>query len=102
MGAFTTSSNPSNVNIGAPQTGSNPNAPVVSYGSQPQAKGGAMPQYGSPNSTQPAGTGGSTVTFPSQSGQPEMGAPNKYANTVQPINNTNIQPVMGAMKGKGS
>lgn len=98
MGSFSPLPNSS---ANAPQIGANPNSTPVSYGSQPTGKSGAMPQYGSPNSTQPAGKGGSTVTFPSQSGQPEMGVPNKYANTVQPINNTNIQPVMGAMKGKG-
>lgn len=107
------------VGANPPQTGANPNPPAVSYGSQPAGKGAppsALPQYGSPNTTQPAGKGGmsaaqpatpaakggSNVTYPSQSGQPQMGVPNKYANTVQPIDNTNIQPGMGAMKGKGS
>lgn len=50
---------------------------------------------------QPAAKGGSNITYPSQSGQPEMGAPNKFANTVQPIDNQQASATMGVMKGKG-
>lgn len=66
-----------------PQSGINPNPPVVSYGVQQQ---------------QPAGKGGSSVTYPGMSGQPSMGMPNKYSNTVQSGDN---QTIAGVSRGKG-
>ena len=51
--------------------------------------------------TQSFGKGGS-VTFPSQNGQPRMGQPNNYSNTVGPWDNANIQPRQTQSgKGKG-
>lgn len=44
-------------------------------------KGGSQ-QYGTPEQMQ--GSQGA-VTFPSQGGQPEMGMPNAYSNTVGPV-----------------
>ena len=58
-----------------------------------------------PNGTsgQPMGKGG-RVTFPGQGGQPKMGVPNTYSNTVGQWDNASIQPQqsrMGGGKGKG-
>ena len=50
---------------------------------------------------QPMGKGGS-VSFPSQGGQPRMGRPNNYSNTVGPWDNASIQPRQTQSgKGKG-
>jgi hypothetical protein len=42
------------------------------------------------NSSVPQGKGGS-VTTPVTSGQPQMGVPNQYANTIQSGDNTTTQ-----------
>jgi hypothetical protein len=44
------------------------------------------------------GLAGGRVTMPSQGGQPEMGMPNAYENTVQPYNPQQPKP----STGKGS
>ena len=50
---------------------------------------------------QPMGKGG-RVTFPSQGGQPQMGRPNNYSNTVGGWDNASIQPRQTQSgKGKG-
>lgn len=53
----------------------------------------------------PGGKGG-RVTYPGQSGQPQMGRPNQYSNTVGPWDNATIgnqQPrTFGSGKGKGA
>lgn len=51
---------------------------------------------------QPAAKGGSNITYPEQSGQPTMGAPNQYASTIQPMGNPGARAVGASMKGKGS
>lgn len=84
--------------------------------SAPQGKGpiGSGGQYSQMNIAQPTnqqtnqsdgiarpqGKGGN-VTFPSQSGQPQMGKPNTYSNTVGPWDNASIQPRTQSGKGKG-
>lgn len=51
----------------------------------------AFNPYGNrPASSSPAGKGGS-VTTPVTSGQPQMGVPNQYANTIQSGDNTTTQ-----------
>jgi len=70
----------------APQTGVNPTPPNVSYGVQ--------------QPVQPSGKGGSNVTYPGMSGQPAIGMPNKYSNTVQTGDNQAI-PGMTSIRGKG-
>ena len=64
-------------------------------------------QNGQPSQTgqsdgiaRPSGKGGQ-ITFPSQSGQPQMGRPNAYSNTVGPWDNASIQPRTQSGKGKG-
>lgn len=68
-----------------PQTGINPNPPSVSYGVQ-QPVG------------IPSGKGGSNVTYPGAAGQPQIGMPNKYSNTVQSGDNSGMS---GVSRGKG-
>jgi hypothetical protein len=65
-------------------------------------EGGGM--SGIPNNQQygqPSGKGGRNVTMPSQGGQPRMGMPNAYSNTIQPWDNASIQPQKKSGKGKG-
>ena len=90
----------------------------VASSTQPQGKGGyQLPQPGQQNPADMVGpavqqTGqfqqgsgkGGRVTFPSQNGQPQMGQPNNYSNTVGQWDNASIQPhqrPMGGGKGKG-
>ncbi len=82
----------------------------VAPSTQPQGKGFASPtqpsnptaDVGSPQPLpQPQGKGG-RVTFPSQNGQPRMGVPNNYSNTVGQWDNASIQPRQTQSgKGKG-
>lgn len=45
---------------------------------------------------------GSRVTYPGQGGQPRMGVPNNYSNTVGQWDNASIQPAQTQSgKGKG-
>lgn len=52
-----------------------------------------------PNSQQPQGKGASTNS--ATSGQPRMGQPNNYTNTVGGWDNASIQPQRSGGKGKG-
>ena len=61
---------------------------------QPQANDGAI------DPTQ--GMMGGQVTMPSQGGQPQLGMPNAYSNTVSPWDNSINQPKQGSGKGKGA
>jgi len=76
----------------------------VASSTQPQGKGFASPtQPSNPNAdvAVPQGKGGN-VTFPSQGGQPKMGIPNNYSNTVGQWDNASIQPRQTQSgKGKG-
>lgn len=80
-----------------PATGANPNPAPVQQGApmtyQPMGKGG---------SSGAGGKGGSSITFPSTSGQPQMGVPNSYANTIQSGDNSVTPQPIGQRKGKGS
>jgi hypothetical protein len=66
--------------------------------SSPQGKGGV--QAASPQPQQSQGKGGN-VTYPGQGGQPQMGKPNTYSNTVGPWDNASIKPQTQSGKGKG-
>lgn len=73
---------------------------------QPQGKGGQMPAPAqseqSDGIVRPQGKGGA-ITYPGQSGQPQMGRPNQYSNTVGPWDNATIQqPIRQNGKGKGA
>jgi hypothetical protein len=54
-----------------------------------------------PSRQQPMGKGGRNITMPGQGGQPRMGQPNAYSNTIQPWDNASIQPQRQSGKGKG-
>jgi hypothetical protein len=55
-----------------------------------------------PYKPSPMGKGGSrNITMPGQGGQPRMGQPNAYSNTIQPWDNANIKPQNQSGKGKG-
>ena len=71
---------------GAPADVNNPAAPNYN------------PAAGGPN-MQPQGKGSSTNS--ATSGQPRMGLPNNYANTVGGWDNASIQPQRSGGKGKG-
>jgi hypothetical protein len=45
---------------------------------------------------------GGKVTMPNQGGQPQLGMPNAYSNTVSPWDNSSNQPKQGSAKGKGA
>ena len=45
---------------------------------------------------------GGQVTMPGQGGQPQLGMPNAYSNTVSPWDNSINQPKQGSGKGKGA
>lgn len=45
---------------------------------------------------------GGKVTMPNQGGQPQLGMPNAYSNTVSPWDNSVNQPKQGSGKGKGA
>jgi hypothetical protein len=78
----------------------------VAPSTQPQGKGFASPpQQDAPNIAtlegQPQtrqGKGGS-VTLPGQGGQPKLGQPNMYPNTVGQWDNASIQPQQSRNRG---
>lgn len=81
--------------VQAPQTSQGKSGPA------PQAPQQLAPPEGqSDGISRPAGKGGQ-ITYPGQSGQPQMGKPNQYPNTVGSWDNAtiNTQPVG---KGKGA
>lgn len=45
---------------------------------------------------------GGQVTMPGQGGQPQLGMPNAYSNTISPWDNSVNQPKQGSGKGKGA
>lgn len=76
----------------------------VGQSTQPQGKGFASPQShpvditaAQPQETR-QGKGGS-VTLPGQGGQPKMGQPNPYPNTVGQWDNASIQPQQSRNRG---
>jgi hypothetical protein len=60
----------------------------------------AVPDGTAGQQIQPMGKGG-RVTYPGQGGQPQMGQPNNYSNTVGGWDNASIQPQAKSGKGKG-
>ena len=59
-----------------------------------------QPNEGAIDPTQ--GMMGGQVTMPGQGGQPKLGMPNAYSNTVSPWDNSVNQPKQGSGKGKGA
>lgn len=96
MGAFSTqTSAPAPMSPAPQQSAQAAPVSIAAPAEQPHGKGGST--YSSPAS----GKGGSNFTFPSASGQPQMGVPNKYSNTVQPVDNMQAPAVLGTGRGKG-
>ena len=60
----------------------------------------SQPNDGAIDPTQ--GMMGGQVTMPGQGGQPQLGMPNAYSNTVSPWDNSINQPKQGSAKGKGA
>jgi len=73
---------------------------------QPQSGNGKSIAGNAPNPNQLTPDGGN-MTLSANSGQPQMGQPNRYANTTGSWDNSSIQrpptmPQMGGGKGKGA
>lgn len=84
--------------VQSPQTTGGKGSPI-SDGQMPPAPVTYSPESGSPN-VQPLGKGSSTNS--ATSGQPRIGQPNNYTNTVGGWDNASIQPQRSGGKGKGS
>lgn len=92
MGGFT-------AQVQSPQTTGGKGNPV-SDSQLPPAPTTYNPAAGGPN-MQPQGKGAAS-TNSATSGQPRIGQPNNYANTVGGWDNASIQPQRSGGKGKGS
>ena len=75
--------------VQSPQTSGGKGSPISQAPSQPVQQ----------TPIQPQGKGASTNS--ATSGQPRMGMPNNYANTVGGWDNASIQPQRSSGKGKG-
>lgn len=85
----------------------------VASSTQPQGKGFASPQPSNTgdvagpdsvsgqltNQVRPGAGKGSQVTYPGQGGQPKMGQPNMYPNTIGQWDNASIQPQQSRNRG---
>ena len=95
-----------------PQTGSSGKGNQSSYANAnlPASSGntGSLSTVGTPPQSSPSGKAGQVqgsqgvVTTPGQGGQPEMGQPNNYSNTVGSWDNASIQPKSPSGKAKGA
>jgi len=54
-----------------------------------------------PQMAQPSGKNGAAGQIPPQMGQPQMGRPNNYSNTIRPWDNSSMKREMQSRKGKG-
>jgi len=94
MGAFTPTnqSNPTSAPQGKGMQSAQPMQQQMPVSSQQTAQSDGI--------ARPQGKGGN-VTYPGQGGQPQMGKPNTYSNTVGPWDNANVSPQQQAFGGKG-
>ena len=83
--------------VQSPQTSGGKGSPTQMQ--MPPAPETYNPAAGGPN-MQPQGKGAAS-TNSATSGQPRMGQPNNYANTVGGWDNASIQPQRSGGKGKG-
>jgi hypothetical protein len=106
MGGFSAQVQPSqssapagkNAGMSAMQMGQNPiQTPVLQ---KMEKSMDSQPNDGAIDPTQ--GMMGGQVTMPGQGGQPQLGMPNAYSNTVSPWDNSVNQPKQGSAKGKGA
>jgi hypothetical protein len=94
------SSNPAGKGAGmsAMQMGQNPiQTPILQ---KMEKSMDSQPNDGAIDPTQ--GMMGGQVTMPGQGGQPQLGMPNAYSNTISPWDNSTNQPKQGSGKGKGA
>jgi len=94
------SSNPAGKGAGmsAMQMGQNPiETPVLQ---KMEKSMDSQPNDGAIDPTQ--GMMGGQITMPGQGGQPQLGMPNAYSNTLSPWDNSVNQPKQGSGKGKGA
>ena len=83
------------------QVQQSPNEGSGKAGSQQQITDATKQAVGDvTDAIQPQGKGGN-YSMSATSGQPQMGAPNQYPNTVGMGDNTQIQPNKAQAKGKG-
>jgi len=83
------------------QVQQSPNEGSGKAGSQQQITDATKQAVGNvTDAVQPQGKGGN-YSMSATSGQPQMGAPNAYPNTVGMGDNTQIQPNKAQAKGKG-
>jgi len=83
------------------QVQQSPNQNSGKAGSQQQMTDATKQAVGNvTDAVQPQGKGGN-YSMSATSGQPQMGAPNAYPNTVGMGDNTQIQPNKAQAKGKG-
>jgi hypothetical protein len=66
---------------------------------QPESNTGAIDP--TQNMTNGTGMMGGQISMPGQGGQPKLGMPNAYSNTMQPWDNQPQQPQAGGGKGMG-
>ena len=83
------------------QVQQSPNQNSGKAGSQQQMTDATRQAVGNvTDAVQPQGKGGN-YSMSATSGQPQMGAPNQYPNTIGIGDNTQIQPNKAQAKGKG-
>jgi hypothetical protein len=106
MGGFSAQIQPSqssapagkNAGMRADQMGMNPiQTPILQ---KMEKSMDSQPNDGAIDPTQ--GMMGGQITMPGQGGQPKLGMPNAYSNTMQPWDNQPNQANSGAGKGKGA
>jgi hypothetical protein len=107
MGAFTPTNqnNPTSAQqgkgIGSPQQGSLASPPAQVQ--KPGGKGLGQEMPTPPTQIQVPSSVNSTsmADVMPTTGQPQMGQPNKYSNTIRPWDNSSMKPQMQSGKGKG-
>lgn len=82
-----------------PQTSGGKGAPPTPFQQTPDSAPNQQPSYG-----QGKGASGQRYTYSPTSGQPAMGSPNQYTNTVGQWDNASVipRPVQRSGKGKGA
>jgi hypothetical protein len=104
MGGFTSQVQPNQVSgpaskgagLSANQLGMNPINPSLT---QKMENSMSQPNDGAIDPTQ--GMMGGQITMPGQGGQPKLGMPNAYSNTLQPWDNQSNQQGQPSGKGMG-
>ena len=107
MGGFSAQVQPTQVSgpaskgagMSANQMGMNPINPSLT---QKMEDSMMQPQASNQAIDPTTGMMGGKMTMPGQGGQPQLGMPNAYSNTISPWDNSVNQPKQGSAKGKGA